>query len=65
MRPTPKAIVSLYALVDLTDPVFTTATKPNPPPSASSLLTYEAVEQYIRSNAPTVSHPETALGIPS
>ncbi|OOF99184.1 hypothetical protein ASPCADRAFT_403438 [Aspergillus carbonarius ITEM 5010] len=64
MKPAPLALISLYALVDPTDPVFTTPTKPNPPPGRDTLISYSEVEQYIGPNAPTVSHPETALNIP-
>lgn len=65
MKPPPIALISLYALVDPSDAVFTTPTKPNPPPGRDTLISYSEVEQYIGPNAPPTSHPETALNIPN
>ncbi|OJZ80183.1 hypothetical protein ASPFODRAFT_38374 [Aspergillus luchuensis CBS 106.47] len=64
MKPPPTAVISLYALCDPTDPIFSTATKPNPPPGRDTLISYAEVEEYIGPDAPVVSHPETSLNIP-
>lgn len=64
MNPPPQAIISLYALVDPTDPEFTTATSPNPPPGRTNLIPYSEVEEYLDPRAASVSHPEKGLNIP-
>lgn len=64
MHPPPTAVISLYALVDPTDPTFTTATKPNPPPGRDSMIEWSEVEQYLSPKSKTVSHPDTSLDIP-
>ncbi|RYE99929.1 MAG: hypothetical protein EOO77_34810 [Oxalobacteraceae bacterium] len=64
MHPRPKALISLYPITDPTDDVFTSSTKPNPPPGSSALIPYDEVKQYIGPNAPVVSHPEIGLDIP-
>jgi acetyl esterase/lipase len=63
MSPPPKAVISIYSLVDPTDPEFNIASKPNPPPGRSELIPWSEVEEYLGENAPTVSHPENGLNM--
>lgn len=63
LQPAPKAVVSIYSLVDPTDPEFNIASKPDPPPGRSELIPWSEVEQYLGPNAPMVSHPENGLNM--
>lgn len=63
MQPPPKAVVSLYSLVDPTDPEFNTPTRPLPPQGRTELIAWDEVKHHLDPKGPMVSHPENSLNM--